>query len=105
MMAIANVIVGNSSSGIIEAASFHLPAVDVGIRQLGRILPANVLRTSHNQKEIVKAVETANSKGFRRKIGKLKNPYGDGHAAQRIAAILAEVRPTAELLQKRLKVA
>jgi UDP-N-acetylglucosamine 2-epimerase (non-hydrolysing)/GDP/UDP-N,N'-diacetylbacillosamine 2-epimerase (hydrolysing) len=104
IMAIANVIVGNSSSGIIEAASFHLPAVDIGIRQSGRMLPANVLRVGYNERQITRAVRTAISREFRRKIRKLKNPYGDGHAAQRISNILSKVRPTARLLQKRLEV-
>lgn len=104
IMAIANVIVGNSSSGIIEAASFHLPTVDIGSRQSGRILPANVLRADYNEREITSAVRTAISGEFRKKIGKLTNPYGDGRAAQRIGKILSKVQPTAQLLQKRLEV-
>ena len=105
IMAIANVIVGNSSSGIIEAASFHLPAVDIGTRQAGRILPANVIRVGYDEREITRAITTAISTEFRRKIGKLRNPYGDGNAARRIAGILSKVQATAQLLQKRLEVA
>jgi GDP/UDP-N,N'-diacetylbacillosamine 2-epimerase (hydrolysing) len=103
IMAIANVIIGNSSSGIIEAASFHLPAVDIGSRQLGRIHPANVLRVGYNEREIIGAVRTAMSRAFRRKIAKFRNPYGDGHTAQRIAGILSRLEPDAQLLQKRLE--
>jgi len=104
IMAVANVLVGNSSSGIIEAASFHLPAVNIGTRQVGRIHPGNVLSVGHDKGEITRAITTAISREFRRKIGKLRNPYGDGHAARRIAGILSRVQATGILLQKRLEV-
>jgi GDP/UDP-N,N'-diacetylbacillosamine 2-epimerase (hydrolysing) len=104
IMAIAGVMVGNSSSAMIEAASFHLPAVDIGTRQSGRICPGNVLRVSHNQREIARAIRTAISREFRQRIAKLRNPYGDGRAAPRIAEILTRLQPTTQLLQKRLEV-
>lgn len=102
LMASSSVIVGNSSSGIIEATSFHLPAVNIGTRQQGRIHPANVLDVSYGEQEIYAAIRTALSAGFQAKIRKLRNPYGNGGTGTRVARILARTKPTARLLQKRL---
>jgi UDP-N-acetylglucosamine 2-epimerase (non-hydrolysing)/GDP/UDP-N,N'-diacetylbacillosamine 2-epimerase (hydrolysing) len=105
LMSVSSVIVGNSSSGIVEAASFGLPAVNIGIRQLGRIHPRNVLNVDYETREITKAVKSALSASFRSKLEGLENPYGDGHTGQRVARILANVRITRDLLQKKLDLA
>ena len=105
LMGASSVIVGNSSSGIVEAASFGLPAVNIGIRQLGRIHPRNVLNVDYSTREITRALKFALSARFRSKLKGLENPYGDGHTAQRVAEILANVRITRDLLQKKLDVA
>ena len=105
LMAASSVIVGNSSSGIVEAASFGLPAVNIGTRQLGRIHPRNVLNVDYDEREIAKAVKSALSASFRSKLRGLENPYGDGHSGQRVAKILVDLRITRDLLQKKLDVA
>jgi GDP/UDP-N,N'-diacetylbacillosamine 2-epimerase (hydrolysing) len=105
LMSVSNVIVGNSSSGIVEAASFGLPAVNIGIRQLGRIHTRNVLNVDYDTREIAKAIKTALSARFISKLEGLENPYGDGHTGQRVARILANVRITRNLLQKKLDLA
>ena len=105
LMGASSVIVGNSSSGIVEAASFGLPAVNIGIRQLGRIHPRNVLNVDYDTREIAKVLKSALSTGFRSKLRGLENPYGDGHTGRRVARILANVRITRDLLQKKLDVA
>jgi GDP/UDP-N,N'-diacetylbacillosamine 2-epimerase (hydrolysing) len=105
LMGASSVIVGNSSSGIVEAASFGLPAVNIGIRQLGRIHPRNVLNVDYDTREMAKALRSALSTGFRSKLKGLENPYGDGHTGRRVARILANVRITRDLLQKKLDVA
>lgn len=86
----ADVFIGNSSSGIIETASFAVPTVNVGLRQRGREHGINVLDVDANADAIVNAVEIALSKDFRDGLRGMANPYGDGNAAQRIARILAE---------------
>lgn len=94
-------MVGNSSSGIIEAASFALPVVNIGSRQQGRLRAANVIDVRPVRKEIAAAIERALSPGFRESLGDLSNPYGDGHASERIVARLREVPLDERLLVKR----
>jgi UDP-hydrolysing UDP-N-acetyl-D-glucosamine 2-epimerase len=94
------VLVGNSSSGIMEAASFKLPAVNIGIRQNGRERARNVLDCAANRAEIANAISKALSGPFRASLGDLKNPYGDGHAAEKIADILSSVISSESLLAK-----
>jgi len=93
-------MVGNSSSGIIEAASFHLPVVNIGIRQAGRTRPRNVIDVGNSEAEITEGIVKAVSPEFRSSVADLQNPYGDGRAAVRIATVLREVK-TEPLLQKK----
>lgn len=102
LMASASVMLGNSSSGIIEAASFNLPAVNIGTRQQGRIHPANVIDVGYNTQEIVAAVRRALSPAFRKRMRGLRNPYGNGHAGEKVGKVLAKIKATPEFLQKRL---
>lgn len=87
----ADVLVGNSSSGIIEAASLRLPAVDVGERQRGRLRPDNVIHVGEREEEIRAGLRAALDPGFRRALATLENPYGDGRASGRIVAALLEL--------------
>ena len=96
-----DLLVGNSSSGIMEAASFALPVVDVGIRQRGRERARNVLDAEASIASILDGIRTASSDEFRRSLQGMENPYGDGHAAERIASVLASVPVGEELLIKR----
>jgi UDP-hydrolysing UDP-N-acetyl-D-glucosamine 2-epimerase len=82
-------LVGNSSSGIMEAASFALPTVNVGLRQQGRERSRNVLDVAAKTNAILAAIEHAFSPGFRASLEGMTNPYGDGHASERIAQVLA----------------
>lgn len=83
------VMVGNSSSGIIEAPSFGLPVVNIGARQEGRIKAQNIIDVPEvNEKEISKAINRAISEDFRISFKGLKNPYGDGNASEKIVNIL-----------------
>jgi UDP-hydrolysing UDP-N-acetyl-D-glucosamine 2-epimerase len=96
-----DLLVGNSSSGIMEAASFALPAVDVGIRQRGRERGRNVLNAEATQASILDAICLARSGDFRCSLAGMDNPYGDGRAAERIAEVIASVPLTEDLLIKR----
>ncbi len=97
----AAAMVGNSSSGILEAASFRLPVVNVGSRQRGRVRGANVIDCDCERAAIGEALAKALGEGFRSSLGDLVNPYGDGHAAGRIVARLAGQSLRPELIVKR----
>jgi UDP-hydrolysing UDP-N-acetyl-D-glucosamine 2-epimerase len=98
-----DLLLGNSSSGIMEAASLALPVVNVGIRQRGRERACNVLDADATAESILDRIERATSAGFRRSLEGIENPYGDGRAAERIVSVLASV-PLEELLIKRAPV-
>jgi len=100
VMAVAAVMVGNSSSGIVEAPSFKLPVVNIGTRQQGRIREKNVLDVGYSHAEIRAAIAKAVSPDFRAGLKGLINPYGDGHAVERIVRKLKEMKPGDELLVK-----
>ena len=97
----AGVMVGNSSSGIMETPSLALPTVNIGFRQEGRERGRNVLDVPAEQHLIIERIRQALDPEFRESLAGMTSPYGDGHAAERIAAILAEVPLGEELLHKR----
>jgi UDP-N-acetylglucosamine 2-epimerase (non-hydrolysing)/GDP/UDP-N,N'-diacetylbacillosamine 2-epimerase (hydrolysing) len=103
LMTHACAMVGNSSSGLMEAASFGLPVVNVGNRQQGRMAPANVIHTPCVRDEILKGIRLAVSDSFRASIAGMVNPYGDGNAAGRIVTVLMAV-PLEGLVAKRFYV-
>ncbi len=100
LMRRASAMVGNSSSGIIEAAAFGLPVVNIGDRQKGRPRAANVIDVPFDAPAIAAAIRRAVDPAFRAPLGSLDNPYGDGGAASRVAARLAEVPLGGRLLRK-----
>jgi UDP-hydrolysing UDP-N-acetyl-D-glucosamine 2-epimerase len=95
-----DVIVGNSSSGIMEAASLALPVVNVGMRQQGRERARNVIDVSAETDAIRNAIEAALDPEFRAGLSGMENPYGNGTAARTIAQVLTSV-PLHGLLIKR----
>jgi UDP-N-acetylglucosamine 2-epimerase (non-hydrolysing)/GDP/UDP-N,N'-diacetylbacillosamine 2-epimerase (hydrolysing) len=92
-------MIGNSSSGIMEAASFGLPVVNVGMRQQGRERPRNVIDVTADANAISDALKQALDPAFRAELRGMVNPYGDGTAAEIIARVLAET-PLERLLVK-----
>ena len=100
----ADVMVGNSSSGLTEAPSFGLPVVNVGDRQRGRLRAANVIDVEPTAASIGRGVRRALSPAFRRRARAAKNPYGGPGASVRIAKLLASVPLDERLLTKRLVV-
>ena len=81
-------VVGNSSSGLIEAPSFGIPSINVGIRQRGRLQPASVINTETDAVAVGSAINQALSTDFSEFCRSVVNPYGDGHAAQKMLAVL-----------------
>jgi len=97
----AALLVGNSSSGIMETPSLGLPAVNVGLRQRGRERAANIVDCEPDRDAIGRAVAQAGDPAFRAAVHGASNPYGDGRAAGRIVEVLATVPLGEELLLKR----
>lgn len=89
-MAHAGVMVGNSSGGIIEAASFGLPVIDIGDRQKGRDHGPNVIHCNRDRTAILEAISTATHPDFE-PFAAAPNVYGDGRGAQRVMAALASL--------------
>jgi UDP-hydrolysing UDP-N-acetyl-D-glucosamine 2-epimerase len=96
-----DVLVGNSSSGIMEAASFGLPVVNIGLRQHGRERALNVLDSPADAEGIEKAIGRALSEDFRQSCAGMANPYGEGNAAEKITRVLATLPSTDRLLMKK----
>lgn len=103
LMNLAQVLVGNSSSGIVEAPSFKLPVINVGEREAGRERADNVIDVGYDKEQIKKGIKKAiYNKQFRKRVEKCRNPYGDGKACVRIARILSEIKIDRKLLQKQI---
>jgi UDP-hydrolysing UDP-N-acetyl-D-glucosamine 2-epimerase len=95
----AAALVGNSSAGIIEAPLLGVPAVNIGDRQAGRVRGDNVVEAAPERAAIARALERALDPAFRASLSR-RSPYGDGHASERIAAILAATEIDDRLLRK-----
>ncbi len=81
-------VVGNSSSGILEAPAIPTATIDVGPRQQGRPKAASVISCRENAEDIARALALVREPAFRRRLADLHHPFGDGRAAQRIADVL-----------------
>lgn len=86
----AAAVVGNSSSGLIEVPALRVPSVDIGMRQQGRVRPPSVVHAEATAAAIEQAVRLAASAEHREAALSAPNPYGDGHAAERIVEVLAD---------------
>ena len=98
-----DIMVGNSSSGIMETPSFALPTVNVGMRQQGRERARNILDASPGQADILAKIAFARSEQFRASLEGMENPYGDGHASQKIVDVLTSVPLGEQLLIKKMR--
>jgi len=102
LMKHASIVVGNSSSGIIETPSFKLPVVNIGKRQLGRIRAINVIDVPEcNEKYITEAIHRALSSEFKNSLKDMRNPYGDGNTSDRIVEKLKNLRLGEQLIKKK----
>src|SRR3990172_1858895 len=98
-----DVLVGNSSSGIIEAPSLRLPVVNIGSRNVGREHAENVTFVKPIKKQTIKAIQMAlYDEEHREKVKQCDNPWGDGRASYRILKVLSEIRIDKKLLQKKI---
>lgn len=105
LMNVASVLIGNSSSGIIEAPSFGLPVINIGTRQAGRERTSNVIDVPYETVPIVRAIQRAlRDKPWLQKLKteRRHSPYGQGKAGQTIARILRDIPIGERLLTKRM---
>ena len=91
LMKYAEFVLGNSSSGIIETPAFHVPTVNIGDRQRGRLQSESIINCDEDTSSIVMAINKAMTTDFREICNKVISPYGDGHAAEKIAKKIYEV--------------
>ncbi len=98
----ADVMVGNSSSGIIEAPSFKLPVVNIGERQLGRFYGLNTINVVQcNKKAITGAINKALSEEFKISLKRMSNPYGAGNVSEKIVKKLKTIPIGMSLIKKK----
>jgi UDP-hydrolysing UDP-N-acetyl-D-glucosamine 2-epimerase len=94
------VMIGNSSSGIMETPSLKLPTVNVGLRQRGRESARNILHADADPHSIQEQVRIASAPAFYESLTGMENPYGDGRASERIVEVLTAAEISERLLMK-----
>lgn len=98
---LADVVIGNSSSGIIEAPVLGVPTVNIGPRQQGRLRAPSVIDCAENADDIAGAIKRAMSPGFRASLDEMTSPYGSGDTAGKVVEVIRESELGEELLMKR----
>lgn len=99
----AKCMIGNSSSGLLEAPSLGLPVVNIGPRQRGRGHGENVIFVDYNKNQIVEAIDKSiNDIEYRNKVKSAINPYGDGNSSEKIVKILSEIDLNSKLVHKNI---
>ena len=91
LMKFSEFVLGNSSSGIIETPAFHVPTVNIGDRQRGRLQSASIINCDADKDSILNAIKIVLSEGHKKICKAVVSPYGDGHAAEQIAKKSYEV--------------
>ncbi|MFX1256305.1 MAG: UDP-N-acetylglucosamine 2-epimerase [Promethearchaeota archaeon] len=97
-----DLLIGNTSTGLIESPIFKLPVVNIGNRNKGRECAENVIDVPHDFNQIRDAIIKGLSEEFKNSCQNVKNPYGDGNASDKIVKILEEVKIDKNLLVKKL---
>lgn len=103
LMKSSDLMIGNSSSGIIEAPSFEIPVINIGNRQQGRERSDNILDVKPNKKEILNAIDFAlNNTEFNKKVKNCVNKFGNGDASKKIVKILKKIKINEDLIKKQI---
>jgi GDP/UDP-N,N'-diacetylbacillosamine 2-epimerase (hydrolysing) len=99
----AEMLIGNSSLGVLEAPFLHLPVINVGNRQGGRHHSENIFFVAHDREQIVaQAQKIRQDPATRSRIAQCGNPFGDGHTGAKVAELLARTAIDSRLLNKDL---
>lgn len=96
----ADIVLGNSSSGISEAPSLKKATINIGKRQKGRIKAASIIDAKCDKSKILKAIKKAYSKDFQAKLKSVKNPYDSGFASKKIIKVLENIKLNGILKKK-----
>ena len=96
----ADIVLGNSSSGISEAPSLKKATINIGNRQKGRIKAPSIIDAKCDKSKILKAIKKAYSKDFQAKLKSVKNPYGSGFASKKIIKVLENIKLNGILKKK-----
>jgi GDP/UDP-N,N'-diacetylbacillosamine 2-epimerase (hydrolysing) len=103
LLSSVNLMIGNSSSGIIEAPSFKIPVINIGNRQQGRGRSANILDIQPEKNKIINTIDFAlHNKAFQQKVHTCKNQFGNGAAAPMMVKIFKELPLNEQLIQKQI---
>lgn len=95
-------VIGNSSSALIEAPYLKVPVVNVGNRQEGRLMADNIINCSNNKEDIIKGIQQAMSNEFREQVAKTTSLYGYGRTSEMIVKVLEDIEIDDKLLRKKL---
>lgn len=98
----SKILVGNSSSGLIEAPSLSLPVVNIGPRQKSRFNAGNVTFVDYDENQIIESIQLAISPLYKEKLKDIENPYGNGESALNIAKVLFTLNIDKELIHKNI---
>lgn len=90
VMKYCRMVIGNSSSGLVEAPSFNIPTINIGDRQKGRIRAQSVIDCVPEKDNIVCAMKKGDDNDFRVELANVKNPYGDGNVSEKVVCILKQ---------------
>ena len=90
-------VVGNSSSGLSEAPSFRIGTINIGDRQKGRLKANSVIECEPKKESILEAIQQVYSQEFQKILNRTNNPFGDGHASEKILNILRTTDIPSEL--------
>jgi len=81
-------VIGNSSSGLIEAPSFHIPTINIGDRQKGRLQGQSIINCEPIERDILGAIDKASSEPFQQLLSKVINPYGEGNTSDKVVEVI-----------------
>jgi GDP/UDP-N,N'-diacetylbacillosamine 2-epimerase (hydrolysing) len=96
----SNLVIGNSSSGVIEAPSFRIPVINIGNRQQSRITARNVIHSSSDEADIIRSIKKGLSRAFVNKAAKAINPYENGKASVNILKALKKYKNFSSIEKK-----
>lgn len=101
LLRVCKLIIGNSSSGIVESSFFKLPSVNIGSRQSGKIFPKNVISVGYKNSDIKAGIQKALSKNFINKCKNIKNPYDYGFDEKKLVKAIKSIKISEKLLIKK----
>lgn len=101
LLRVCKLIIGNSSSGIVESSFFNLPSVNIGSRQSGKIIPKNVISVGYKNSDIKAGIQKALSKNFINKCKNYKSPYDYGFDEKKLVKEIKSIKISNKLLIKK----